>query len=336
MNTALIIGSEGQDGTYLCQLLRRQGYRSVGVGRRSGSATSADEFHCLDVRNRDQIANLIGSVQPDQLYYLAAFHGSSEDPVMASEDSVRNMVEVNTLGLNNVLVGVASASPRCRVFYAASSLVFGDPPCSPQNEATPMNPICPYGISKAAGVQLCRYYATTCNIYASVGVLYNHESPLRLPAFISRKITQAVARISRGRTETLAIGDLEARVDWGYAPDYVRAMYDILSMDGPDLFVIGSGVLHTIRDFVRVAFESVGLGWQEHVVQNQSVLRRKGSQNPLCADAEKVRTRTGWRPRVSFEQMVQLMVDADCQAENLVAARSPSRPRVTAAETEEQ
>src|SRR5579872_4638859 len=117
LNTALIIGSEGQDGTYLCQLLRRQGYRSVGVGRRSGSATSADEFHCLDVRNRDQIANLIGSVQPDQLYYLAAFHGSSEDPVMASEDSVRNMVEVNTLGLNNVLVGVASASPRCRVFY---------------------------------------------------------------------------------------------------------------------------------------------------------------------------------------------------------------------------
>ncbi len=335
MNTALIIGSEGQDGTYLRQLLRQKGYRVVGVGRHSASTTGSD-FHSLDVRNREQIVNLIRSVQPNQLYYLAAFHGSSEDSVMASEDSVREMLEVNTLGLNNALWGVASASPRCRVFYAASSLVFGDPPCSAQNEATPMNPICPYGISKAAGIQLCRYYVNACNVYASIGVLYNHESPLRPPAFISRKITQAAARISRGKAEKLAIADLEARVDWGYAPDYVRAMYDILSVEGPDLFVIGSGVLHTIRDFVRIAFGTAGLSWQEHVVQDHSLLRRRGSRNPLCADPAKLRTRTGWRPRVSFEQMIRLMVDADRQAENPDAAKSSSLPHLTFPDIEEQ
>lgn len=335
MNTALIIGSEGQDGTYLRQLLRQKGYRVVGVGRHPAS-TAGSDFHSLDVRNREQIVSLIRSVQPNQLYYLAAFHGSSEDSVMASEDSVREMLEVNTLGLNNALWGVASASPRCRVFYAASSLVFGDPPCSAQNEATPMNPICPYGISKVAGIQLCRYYVNACNVYASVGVLYNHESPLRPPAFISRKITQAAARISRGKAEKLAVADLEARVDWGYAPDYVRAMYDILGVDEPDLFVIGSGVLHTIRDFVRIAFGSAGLSWQEHVVQDHSLLRRRGSQNPLCADPAKLRTRTGWRPTVSFEQMIQLMVDADRQAANREAAQSPSLPHITFPDIEEQ
>jgi GDPmannose 4,6-dehydratase len=332
----LIIGAEGQDGTYLRQLLGEKGYRAVGVGRRSASSSAAGDFHCVDVRNRDQIVSLIRSVRPNELYYLAAFHGSSENSVMASEDSVRNMLEVNTLGLDNVLSGIASAHPQCRVFYAASSLVFGDPPCSPQNEATPMNPICPYGISKLAGIQLCRYYSSACNIYASVGVLYNHESPLRPPTFISRKITQTAARISKGKVETLAIGNLEACVDWGYAPDYVRAMYEILHSDGPDLFVVGSGVLHTIRDFVKVAFESVGLDWREHVVQDQRVLRRKGSRNSLCADPAKLRNQTGWRPRVSFEQMVQLMVDADRQAEKLDSSRSWSRPQRHNPEIEEQ
>ena len=335
MDTALIIGSDGQDGTYLRQLLRQKGYKVVGAGRRSAATAATDDFQPLDVRNREQIVDLIRRLQPSQIYYLAAFHGSSEDAAMASEDSVPEMLEVNTLALNSALWGIASASPQCRLFYAASSLVFGDPLCSPQNESTPMNPVCPYGISKAAGIQLCRYYARTRDVYASAGILYNHESPLRPRSFISRKITQAAVRISKGSPEKLPIGDLDARVDWGYAPDYVQAMYDILSLDEPDMFVIGSGVLHPIREFLSIAFERVGLDWQQHVVRDHNLLRRKGLRNPLCADSAKLRTRTGWRPRVSFEHMVQRMVDADRQAGDLDAARLPS-PHPTTPETKER
>ena len=313
MNTALIIGSEGQDGTYLRQLLREKGYAVIGVGRHCVTGDGPDAYPPTDIRNRDDVLRLIRTVQPTHLYYIAAFHHSSEDLKLEKEDSLREMLEINTLALNNVLWSIASASPACRLFYAASSLVFGDPPTSPQNEDTPLNPICPYGISKVAGIHLCRYYGAVRNLYASVGMLYNHESPLRRPTFISRKITRAVARISRGESEKLIVGDLEARVDWGYAPDYVQAMYDILSLDQPDLFVIGSGVLHTIRDFLRIAFEHVGLNWEEHVVQDPTLLRRPVSRIPLCADSAKLRARTGWHPGIAFEQMVQLMVDLDMQ-----------------------
>ena len=333
MNTALIIGSEGQDGTYLRQLLSKKGYRVLRVSRRPASAAGTDDFHRLDVRNREEIAQLIRSTQPTQLYYLAACHGSSEDSAMASQDSVPEMFDVNTLGLNNVLSVIAGSSPQCHVFYAASSLVFGEPPCSPQNEDTAMNPVCPYGISKAAGVQLCRYYAAARKIYASAGILYNHESPLRPARFISRKIAQAAAAISMGKEQKLVIGDLDAVVDWGYAPDYVQAMYDIMSLDGPDIFVIGSGVVRTIRDFVCLAFEHAGLDWRQHVVHDNSLLRRKSSRHALCADTAKLRSRTGWRPRVSFEEMVHLMVDADRQAEAL--GHLPGRPQAAPPTIEE-
>lgn len=309
----MIIGSEGQDGTYLRRLLRQKGYAVVGVGSRSVIADELDHYPSTDIRNREDVLRLLRSVQPDQLYYLAAFHHSSEDHVLDSGELVSKTVEVNLLALNNFLGGIASECPDCRLFYAASSLVFGDPPTPIQNEATPLNPICPYGISKVAGMHLCRYYRATHNVYASVGILYNHESPLRSPKFISRKITSAVANISRGATGKLVIGDLDSRVDWGYAPDYVQAMYDILALDEPDVFVVGSGVLHSVLDFVHIAFARAGLDWAQHVIEDQRFLSRRVPRTSLCADSSKVRFKTGWIPTVSFEQMVHVMVDSDMQ-----------------------
>ncbi|HTM87931.1 MAG TPA: GDP-mannose 4,6-dehydratase [Terriglobales bacterium] len=311
MNTALIVGSEGQDGTYLGRLLREKGYEVIGVGHGAVTTEGRVQIAPVDIRNRDEVLNLIRNVRPACLYYLAAFHHSSEDFLLGNQESLREMLEVNTLALNNVLSVVASASPNCRVFYAASSLVFGDPVMSPQNEDTPLAPICPYGISKTAGIHVCNYYRAARNLYASVGVLYNHESPLRRPTFISRKISRGVAGISRGETEKLIVGDLETRVDWGYAPDYVEAMYQILRLDEPGLFVIGSGVLHTVRDFLRIAFAHIGLNWEDHVIQDPTLLRRSGSPIPLCADSTRLRARTGWHPAMSFEGMVRLMVDSD-------------------------
>jgi GDPmannose 4,6-dehydratase len=247
---------------------------------------------------------------PDEVYYLAAFHHSSEGAVLDDGELVRRSFEVNTLALNNFLDVIAATLEHTRLFYAASSHIFGDPPTAVQNESTPLNPIDPYGISKAAGVHLCHYYRRQRKVFCSVGILYNHESPRRGEEFVSQKIVRAAVRISHQAQEKLVLGNLEAMVDWGYAPDYVDAMWRILQLPEADDFVISSGSLHSVRDLAQTAFEAVGLNWQEHVEANPGVTWKRYG-NTLQGDSSKLENRTGWRPSLTFTEMMQVIVKAE-------------------------
>jgi GDPmannose 4,6-dehydratase len=277
----------------------------------------------IDFRQAQAVRLVLAAFQPDEIYFLAAFHHSSEDTPLDDQELIERSVEVNTLALNNVLAGIAKESPHSRLFYAASSRIFGVPTSARQDETTPINPVCPYGISKAAGLQLCRYYRSRRAVFASVGIFYNHESPLRSSRFISQKTVSAAVRISRGSKEKLVIGDLSALVDWGYAPDYMLAAWQILQLDEPGDYVIGSGVTHSVREFVEATFDALGMDWTRHVTEDPALLTRTAPASTpasiLCADTGKLHRRTGWRPQVSFEAMVEKMVEAEVRNANSMA-----------------
>lgn len=312
MPKAIVIGCNGQDGTLLSALLHQKGYTVYGIDHAPNDGTqSFVRFSVLDVRDSDQLNELIADVGPDEIYYLAAYHHSAEQPQRPKE-TVGLTLAVNTQGLNNVLAAIADfPASKPRTFYAASSRVFGEPQGEVQDENTPLAPLCAYGISKAAGICLCRYYRREHQVYASTGILYNHESPLRSQHFVTRKIVHAAVRISSGLERELVLGDLDAQVDWGWAPDYVEAMHAILGLTCPGDFVIATGVLHSVREFVEIAFSAVGLDWRQHVVERPDVLDRRRSVKPLRGNSEKLWTATGWRPRVSFEGMVRSMIAAE-------------------------
>jgi GDPmannose 4,6-dehydratase len=310
--TALIIGHKGQDGTCLSQLLREKGYSVIGLARGSveGAATAVGRGHPFDVTNHSDMLRLVAEVRPDEIYYLAAFHHSSEDPRIEDHELISRSLAVNTLGLNNILGALVSENLESRVFYAGSSRVFGQPTTLSQNEETPFRPICAYGISKTAGIGICKHYRAGRRVFAATGILYNHESPLRSPKFISRKIVRSAVSIARGSTEKLTVGNLNAKVDWGYAPDYTRAMWLILQLEQPSDFVIGTGILHSVRDLVQTAFGELGLDWKEHVRENGAVVNPE-SPNALCADNSRLRTLAGWQPTVGFRQMIRIMIEAE-------------------------
>jgi GDPmannose 4,6-dehydratase len=324
--TALIIGHKGQDGTYLAQLLGEKGYSITGVARGSveRDGNGGCSGHPVDVTNGAAMRRLVAEVHPDEIYYLAAFHHSSEDLRIDDHELISTSLAVNTLGLSNVLGAVVSDSPASRVFYAGSSRMFGDPTTPFQNEETPLRPNCAYGISKTAGMEICHYYRRLRNVFAASGILYNHESPLRSPRFISRKIVRAAVSIARGSTDKLVVGNLNAKVDWGYAPDYTRAMWQILQLDHPSDFVIGTGILHSVRDFVQAAFGALGLDWKEHVLENSAFLNRESPKSTPCADSSKLRTLVGWKPEVDFQQMIRIMIDAE--KESTVARSASPKP----------
>ena len=311
MSKALVIGCNGQDGSLLCTLLHKKGARVFGINRASERTQSFVHFSALDICDLPRVNDLLAEARPDEVYYLAAYHHSAEQQKPPGE-VVALSLRVNTQGLNNVLAAIAdSPTPRARVFYAASSRVFGDPDEDVQDENTPMAPVCAYGISKAAGVHLCRYYRREHGVFVSTGILYNHESPLRPEYFVTRKIVRAAVRIRSGLERELVLGNLDARVDWGWAPDYVEAMHAILQLGCPDDFVLATGVLHSVREFVEIAFSAVGLNWREHVVERGGVLEGRRAVKPLCGSAARLQAATGWRPRVSFEEMVRIMVVAE-------------------------
>jgi GDPmannose 4,6-dehydratase len=319
LRKALIVGCDGQDGRYLFRLAAEKQYMTLGFGRNRVACSGAWNSAPIDFRDARAVRLLLDRFQPDEIYFLAAFHHSSEDPPIDDQELVARSFEVNTLALNNVLSAIAEESPKSRLFYAASSRVFGVPTNAPQDETTPINPVCPYGISKAAGLQLCRYYRSQRAVLASVGIFYNHESPLRPSRFISRKIVSAAVRISRGSKEKLAIGDLSALVDWGYAPDYVLAAWQILQLNEPDDFVIGTGVTHSVREFVQGAFLALGMDWTQHVTEDSALLTRTPPASILCADSGKLYRRTGWQPKISFEALVGKMVESEVRNANATA-----------------
>jgi GDPmannose 4,6-dehydratase len=311
MKTALVIGSAGQDGRYLSGQLAEQGYAVVGVDRATltGAPAGLTQIDLLDLA---QVDALLAAVKPAACFYLAAVHHSSE------EAHETNLVELfhqsfalHVDGWLHVLEGARRQAPACRLFYAASSHVFGAPAQPVQDESTPLDPTNVYGISKAAGVDVSRYYRAR-GLHVSNGFLYNHESPLRPKKFVSQRVAfgavEARRAQQRGERFSLELGSTSAAVDWGYAPDYTDAMIRIVSRDEPDDFIVATGQPHTIAELCEAAFGPLGLDWREIVVERAGrVTKQLGT---LTGDASKLRRLTNWKPSISFEEMIHTLVAA--------------------------
>ncbi|MBO9351366.1 MAG: GDP-mannose 4,6-dehydratase [Thermomicrobium sp.] len=311
--TALITGITGQDGSYLAEFLLEQGYRIVGMQRRSSTETLWRIAHLLDkielvqgdLLDQFSLIEIVQAYQPDEIYNLAAqsfVPTSWQQPVLTGE--------FTALGVTRLLEAVRLVKPDAKFYQASSSEMFGKVVEVPQNERTPFYPRSPYGVSKVYGHYITINYRESYGLFAVSGILFNHESPRRGLEFVTRKVTHGVAKIKLGLARELRLGNLDARRDWGYAPDYVQAMWLMLQQDQPDDFVVGTGKTHSVRQLCEIAFGCVGLNWEDYVVVDPALFR-PADVDLLVADATKARTVLGWRPTVSFEEMIALMVDAD-------------------------
>lgn len=313
--TALITGITGQDGSYLAELLLEKGYRVVGVVRRSSTTPYERIAHLVDrielvsadLLDQTSLTDAVHEYQPDEIYNLAAqsfVQTSWNQPVLTGE--------FTALGVTRMLEAMKKAAPKARFYQASSSEMFGKVVESPQRETTPFYPRSPYGVAKVYGHWITVNYRESFNLYAVSGILFNHESPRRGLEFVTRKVTDAVARIKVGLAKELRLGNLDARRDWGFAGDYVDAMWRMLQVDEPDDFVIGTGHTCSVRDLCQTAFNYVGLDYEEFVIQDQKFFR-PAEVDLLVGDASKARERLGWSPAVSFQQLVHMMVDADLE-----------------------
>ena len=315
MPKALITGITGQDGSYLAEFLLAKGYEVVGVVRRTSHHSYERIDHLIprvrivaaDLLDQHSLTMAVQDVQPDEVYNLAA---QSFVPTSFSQPVLTG--EFTALGVTRILEAIRLACPTARFYQASSSEMFGKVLETPQSEATPFYPRSPYGVAKLYGHWITVNYRESYGLYAVSGILFNHESPRRGMEFVTRKVTDAAARIKLGLASELRLGNLEARRDWGYAGDYVDAMWRMLQPPTPQDYVIGSGETHSVGDLVRIAFERVGLDWERHVVIDPQFYR-PAEVDLLLADPGKARAELGWSPTVSFEQLVTLMVDADLQ-----------------------
>jgi len=310
---ALICGISGQDGTYLAELLLGKGYEVTGIIRRSSSPNLWRIDHLLDritLRPADLLDQLslirvIQDVQPDEFYNLAAMSF-----VPASWDQPMLTGEFNAQGVTRLLDAVRQVDTSIKIYQASSSEMFGKVLEVPQNEKTPFYPRSPYGVSKVFAHYITINYRESYNLFAVSGMLFNHESPRRGLEFVTRKVTDGAARIKLGLKDTLSIGNLDAHRDWGFAGDYVRAMWLMLQQEKPEDYVIATGVAHSVRDLIEIAFARVGLDWQKHVHVDPAFLRPAEVEH-LLGDASKAKRELGWTPSVDFKQLVEMMVDAD-------------------------
>ncbi len=313
MKTALITGITGQDGSYLAEFLLDQGYRVVGMQRRTSTETVGRIAHLIDrielvqgdLLDQLSLIDLMQRFRPDEVYNLAA-----QSFVPTSWQQAVLTGEFTALGVTRMLEAIRLVNPEARFYQASSSEMFGKVREVPQRETTPFYPRSPYGVSKVYGHWITVNYRESYNLFACSGILFNHESPRRGLEFVTRKVTHGVARIKLGLADELNLGNLDAQRDWGYAPDYVRAMWLMLQQDQPDDFVVSTGRTHTVQRLCELAFAAAGLDWQEYVRVDPRYLR-PAEVDLLVGDATKARTTLGWEPSVSFEQMVELMVDAD-------------------------
>jgi GDPmannose 4,6-dehydratase len=314
---ALITGITGQDGSYLAEFLLEKGYQVHGILRRVALEDPQhrlwrikdilDKLHLHpgSLESYASIFHIIQTIKPDECYHLAA-----QSFVSYSFEDAFSTINTNINGTHFVLSVIKEAAPACKVYFAASSEMFGSAKQTPQNELTPFHPRSPYGISKVAGFHLTQNYREAYNLFACNGILFNHESPRRGFEFVTRKITRAVAEIKLGITKQLRLGNLEAKRDWGYAGDYIKAMWLMLQQNEPDDYVIATGKTYSVREFVKKAFDCVGLNWQNYVVLDE-VLYRPSEVCLLQGDYSKARKKFQWHPTVQFDELVALMVEED-------------------------
>jgi GDPmannose 4,6-dehydratase len=310
---AVITGITGQDGSYLAELLLEKGYEVVGVVRRASAPNFWRIEHLLDrirlcpadLLDQLSLVRVLADVRPHEVYNLAAMSF-----VPASWDQPMLTGEFNAQGVTRVLEAIRQVDPAIRLYQASSSEMYGKVREVPQTELTPFYPRSPYGVSKVYGHYITVNYRESYNLYACSGILFNHESPRRGLEFVTRKVTDGVARIKLGLTETLSLGNLDAQRDWGFAGDYVRAMWMMLQQPDPDDYVIATGESHSVRELVEVAFGHAGLDWQTHVRLDPALIR-PAEVDHLIGDASKARRVLGWEPSVSFKRLVEMMVDAD-------------------------
>ena len=316
MKVALITGVTGQDGSYLAEFLLGKGYQVVGMVRRTSTVDYQRIAHIQDkieiahgdLLDQGSLYEIVDAFRPDEIYNLGG-----QSNVQLSWSQAVLTAESTALGVTRLLDCMRQLTPAARFYQASTSEMFGEPEESPQNENTRFNPRNPYGVAKVYGHLITRNYRQKHQLFAVSGILYNHESPRRGLDFVTRKITHGAAQIKLGLADELRLGNLEAQRDWGFAGDYVRAMWMMLQQDAPEDFVIGSGQAHTVRDFCRVAFDVVGLDYGDFVVEDEAFYRPSES-HPLVADPRKARQTLGWQPEVSFEALIQQMVAADMAA----------------------
>ena len=316
---ALITGITGQDGSYLAEFLLAKGYEVHGIVRRVALEDTEHRLwrirHLLDkvtlhpgsLESYASVFKIVESIKPVECYHLAA-----QSFVSYSFEDEFTTINTNINGTHYVLSAIKEKAPLCRFYFAGSSEMFGLVKEVPQNEDTPFHPRSPYGISKVAGFDLTRNYREAYGLFACSGILFNHESPRRGFEFVTRKISVGVAKIKNGLTDSLVLGNLDAKRDWGYASDYVTAMWLMLQQDKPDDYVIATGETHSVREFARIAFECAGLNWKKYVKIDNSFYR-PAEVNLLIGDYRKAARKLKWHPKVKFRELVEMMVNADIE-----------------------
>ena len=327
MKKALITGITGQDGSYLADFLLSKGYEIHGIIRRSSSLNRSRIDHLYqdthqpnvrfflhygDLADSEQLTDLIYNVKPDEIYHLGA-----QSHVRVSFDLPEYTSNITGLGTTRILEALRRSGVAARFYQASSSEMFGAA-TPPQSESTPFHPRSPYAAAKVYAYWMARNYREGYNLFACNGILFNHESPRRGETFVTRKITRTLARIKSGKEKFLYLGNLEAKRDWGFAPEYVEAMWLILQQDTPDDYVIGTGESHSVREFVDESFSYAGLDWGKYVKIDPKYYRPTEVEY-LHSDASKARTKLGWQPRVSFQELVRIMIDYDLEAEGLAS-----------------
>ncbi len=318
MPTAIITGITGQDGSYLAELLLSKGYRVIGVARRASTVTNERIEHLLDnitivqgdLHDQGSLLALIEEYQPDEAYNLAA---QSFVPTSWNQPALTG--DVTALGVTRILEAIRYVNPKIRFYQASSSEMFGKVLEVPQRETTPFYPRSPYGVAKVYGHYITVNYRESFDLFAVSGILFNHESPRRGMEFVTRKISDGVARIKLGMTKELRLGNLEARRDWGFAGDYVEAMWRMLQREHAENFVIGTGETHSVQEFCEIAFGHVGLDYKDHVIVDERFYR-PAEVDLLVADASKAGRELGWEPHVTFKELVIMMVESDMKRLN--------------------
>lgn len=313
MKSALITGITGQDGSYLAELLLEKGYKVYGAKRRTSDLNYGNvahlakdiEFIYADMADLPSLMSAVSKSKPDEVYNLAAqsfVQTSWEQPLLSAE--------VDALGVTNLLEAIRLIKPDARFYQASTSEMFGKVQATPQSETTPFYPRSPYAAAKLYGHWITINYRESYDMFACSGILFNHESPRRGLEFVTRKVTMSAARIRMGLQSEVSLGNLEAKRDWGYAGDYVYAMWLMLQQDTPDDYVIAMGETHTVREMCRIAFERVGLNYEDYVHVNKAFFR-PAEVELLLGDSTKARQKLNWQPKVSFKELIEMMVDSD-------------------------